>query len=119
MKWPFTYYTDDMEAWQGGYAFGPVIKIRLKYRDDEGIYQHELTHVKQWLTTLTLHWFLYRIRRYRLWSEVQAYRKQMLYPNANGGFLSIERAAQFLAGEKYDLGITEAQAEWHLMNPRF
>ena len=115
MRWPFTFYTDDMATWQGGYAYGPVIKIRPQYKEDEGIYQHELTHVKQWLLTLSLHWALYRIRRYRLWSEAQAYRKQMLYPDGNGGFLSVENAALRLANPNYNLDITPAQAEQYLL----
>jgi hypothetical protein len=44
-------YTDDMPAWMGGYAKWFYIAIRPKYKDDKGIYAHELEHVKQWWIT--------------------------------------------------------------------
>ena len=50
MRYPLTFYVDSLPPDVGGCANGPVIRILKKYRDrnDEGIYQHELLHVKQW-----------------------------------------------------------------------
>ncbi|MGQ0711188.1 MAG: hypothetical protein ACT4NV_15745 [Rhodoferax sp.] len=43
-----------MPDWVGGYASGPVVRIRPKYRDrgDVGIHRHELEHVRQWYAGL-------------------------------------------------------------------
>ena len=109
--YPLTFFTDNLAEGQGGVANGPIIRIRLKYKDDQGIYQHELTHVKQWFATLTLHSLLYLWRPYRLWSEAQAYTKQMLYLDRNGARLLLDGAAARLAGKSYDLGITVDEAK--------
>jgi hypothetical protein len=104
--YPLTFFVKALPADIGGMANGPVIRILEKYRDDVGLYQHELTHVKQWFTTLGLHTALYYLcRPYRQWSEVQAYRKQMTYG------LSLDRAAQFLMLPRYDLRITTEEAK--------
>lgn len=87
-------------------AKGPVIRILEKYRNDRGIYAHEHFHVKQWWGCFSVfavfafwlpiyhnpYWYyllilgagahaaLYLIfDEYRLWSEVQAYKKQAQY----------------------------------------
>ena len=104
----FVNYSDKgMAEWQGGYAKGPYIQLREKYRTDEGILQHELTHVKQFYSTILIgllialvcyligfefiaslmiggsfgiHAFLYLfVQKYRLWCEVSAYRVQNKY----------------------------------------
>ncbi len=108
--YPLTFFTDNLADWQGGVANGPVIRIRPKYRDDQGIYQHELTHVKQWFATLGLHSLLYLWRPYRLWSETQAYKVQMQYPCADGTRLSLDDAAIRLASLNYNLNITVGEA---------
>lgn len=41
-------YTDNIPESFGGMAYGPVIFIRPKYRDDKGLHAHEQEHVKQW-----------------------------------------------------------------------
>ncbi len=102
MKYPVI-WTDNMADWQDGVTWGPIVRIRPKCREDEGVYQHELIHVKQWFLTLTLHWFLYAFRWYRLWSEVQAYKVQTQYG------MSLELAADHLA-QYYDLNITKDRA---------
>jgi hypothetical protein len=78
MKWPLTFYVDSLSKGVQGRANGPIIRILKSSKDDEGLYQHELTHVKQWLSTLgLLHGVLYRFYdKYRFWAEVQAYKKQ-------------------------------------------
>ena len=92
----------------GGSANGPVVRIRPKYieRNDEGILNHELNHVKQFYTPLLIslgifaalwlwlgyiseyslfiimagysfHGLMYLlVRPYKLWSEVTSYRIQ-------------------------------------------
>ena len=77
MRWPLTFIVKSLPGNAGGVANGPVIRILEKYKDDEGIYRHELHHVKQWFFTLGLHSFLYLLSdRYKLWAEVQCYREQ-------------------------------------------
>lgn len=75
-------YTDDMDANSNGQANGPVVRIRRGKEGDEGLKQHEICHVHQWWRTLSLHSLLYLVsKRYRLRAEVEAYRKQLEYPN--------------------------------------
>ena len=104
MRYPVI-WTDGfpLKDWQGGVTIGLVIVLRPKYRNDEGIYQHELTHVKQGLCGLfVITALLYLlVPEYRLWAEVQAYRKQMQYG------LTLDLAAWRLSEcDRYDLGIT-------------
>lgn len=96
----------------GAGSIGPLVLVRQKYilRGDEGIIRHELEHVKQWWRSLGAHGPLYLfVRRYRLWSEVEAYRAQMAFPDGKGGALRIEKAAQYLS-EGYGLGINPDEA---------
>lgn len=70
--------TDVMDIHSNGQANGPVVRIRPAYRDDEGLLQHELIHVRQWWRTLGLHSLLYLCsKKYRLKAEVEAYREQI------------------------------------------
>lgn len=102
MKYPLTFYwaraVGKCEQ-TAGCARMCFIFIRPKYRDDTGLYQHELTHVKQWAfvtmicglliaavyppvipLAIGVHGALYMgIPKYRLWCEVQAYKKQLKY----------------------------------------
>jgi hypothetical protein len=48
--YPLTFYVKTLGPNTGGEARGPVIRILEEYRNDEGIYRHELMHVKQWAT---------------------------------------------------------------------
>jgi len=111
MKWPLTFYTNKtLDDWMGGATRGPVIVLRPEYKDDEGIYQHELTHVKQWffsLGTLGLFYMLSKWCRARI--EAQAYAKQTHYPDGKGGQLTVERAAYRMAKPGYKLGLTQEQ----------
>ena len=77
------FYTDNVKTGFGGMAYGPVVKIRKKYENvDRGLLEHELTHVEQWYRTLGTHgiWYLLS-RKYRLTSEVEAYKVQASYYN--------------------------------------
>lgn len=98
--------TDNMEAWKGGSARGPIAQVRPRYitSGDKGIVNHELRHVRQWWVPVLLgaliavalylagyvvwnlplfaglvaHPLLYTLSpRYRLWAEVDAYRQQI------------------------------------------
>jgi hypothetical protein len=100
VKYPLTFY------WSKGVGEGAAASTRLCFifirpdkKSDEGLYQHELMHVKQWsLVTLvsalliaavyppliglaiSVYGMLYMgSRSFRLWMEVQAYKKQLSY----------------------------------------
>jgi hypothetical protein len=107
MGWPLTFYTNfGVPRGSAGCARGPVVFIRPEYRDDRGLYEHELTHVKQWFRTLGLHSFLYLLSdRYKLACEVEAYREQDKH------YAEDRRAlfAKFIA-QDYDLDITQDEA---------
>ena len=128
MKWPLTFFTDKfLPKGTGGRAIGPVILLRPKYKGtDEGIYQHEVVHVKQWFTIsaiacgllylihpvltpagIGVFGLLYMlIPEVRLWSEVQAFKKQAeYYPD--------DRIPLFAAAiaTRYNLKISKENAE--------
>ena len=111
--YPLTFYTDKfLEPWQGAAAFGPVILIRPKYREDVGLLEHEKMHVKQWWFTLGLHALLYNLsKRYALRAEARAYAEQMRWPDRFGNRLSLQGAASRLAAPEYGFGITPEQAQ--------
>jgi len=73
------FYRDTrLKDWQGGAAYGPIIIIREKYKNDKGLHEHELFHAKQWWLTLGTHGIWYKlIPKYRYWSEIWAYRRQV------------------------------------------
>ena len=127
-------YTDDIPADRAGAAWGPFVKIRPKYRDDAGLHAHEREHVLQWAEMaflgalvfgalgylwagpfgiccgalgLLTHNALMRLRAYRLWAEVAAYRKQMVQHESA---ISLESAAWRLALPLYNLGLRQAEA---------
>jgi len=103
MKYPLTFYVQTLPPNVGGCANGPIIRILEKYRNDKGIYHHELMHVKQWfvwsllsipvayvlyqlalfdylalaILPCVLHSVLYRfVTSYCFWAEVEAYKEQ-------------------------------------------
>jgi hypothetical protein len=124
-------YTDDMPAWMGGYARWFYIAIRPKYKDDKGIHQHELEHVKQWwLTTiwaamvigilcwwqqaqfvyvalsLAVYQLLYTaIPLFKLHCEVEAYKQQLKHYADD----RVSLFGKFIA-DKYGLKITAEEA---------
>jgi hypothetical protein len=106
MNYPLVFYVDSLPNGFGGMAHGPIIRILERLRGDEGIRQHELVHVRQWLFTLGLLPILYYfIPKFRLWCEVQAYKKQMKY-------YADDRSWRFAGSiaTKYRLDITQEQA---------
>ncbi|HRR42133.1 MAG TPA: hypothetical protein P5244_12935 [Syntrophales bacterium] len=77
------FYTDNLPDGCRGCANGPIIRISPKYTNDQGLHEHEAEHVRQWWKSLGLHSLLYLLsKKYRLWSEVAAYRVQLQYPPA-------------------------------------
>lgn len=104
MTWPLTFFVKSLPPGVGGCANGPVIRILEQYRNDRGIYEHELVHVRQWLFTLGIHSLLYLlVPAYKLWSEVQAYREQAKwYPDDRRPLF-----ARFIA-ENYGLNVDQA-----------
>jgi len=112
--WPFAIviYTERVPKDSAGVANGFVVRILPEYRDDKGLLVHELEHVRQWwMHGLTIHDLLYLfVRRYRLWAEVQAYRKQVaVYPTEH--FEHYRNAAARLLVRKYNFGICLKKAK--------
>ena len=129
MKYPLTFYWDKgVDDGHGASTRLCFIFMRQKYKDkDEGLYQHELTHVKQWsFVTLVVglliaavyppHLILFAgtvhpllnaaIPKYRLWAEVQAFKKQLkYYPDDRTVLL-----AGFIVNN-YGLDISQGEAE--------
>lgn len=132
MIYALTFHTDRLPDNVGGAANAFVVRIRPKYKDDKGIHRHEYEHVKQWyvvstfaiaaiaigsylvgysigLATLGLavHSMAYLfIDKYRLLSEAMAFAKQV-----KPDYSDIDTMSARLAGEHYNLGITQGQAE--------
>lgn len=124
MRWPLTFYTETSEGFIGE-AYGPFIKILPEKKGDEGLYQHEFVHVKQWLVVTLLSaalifwltepvWliaapFVHNIlvglsSQYRLLCEIMAYRKQLQYSPGNEGLY-----AAFIA-TRYNINISQERA---------
>lgn len=112
MRYPLTFYVQQLSPDVGGCANGPIIRILEKYRNDAGIYQHELVHVKQWFITFGIHNLLYMLFDwYRLVSEVEAYREQAKhYPDDRRKLF-----ASYIA-KYYNLNILPEEAEQLLRN---
>jgi hypothetical protein len=108
MIYPLTFYVNSLPPGVNGRANGPIIRILKSRKGDEGLYQHELTHVKQaFLGLFIVHALLYKfLPEYRLWAEVQAFKKQAeYYPD--------DRIPLFAAAiaTRYNLKISKENAE--------
>ena len=112
MTYPLTFYTDKFVPEGSGACVRvlllPFILIRPKCEEDEGIYQHELTHVKQAFRCILppIHALIYQFNeKYRLKCEVEAYKKQLKY-------YEDDRTAKFAyaIANKYDLDVTMVEA---------
>ena len=125
MKYPLTFYTDKyVSEGAAGSTKGPVIFIRPAYRDDKGLYEHELMHVKQWFVVtaaciallaatqpvlvglgLAVERLMYTFYpRYRLASEVIAYKEQLRHYADD----RTEMFAGFIA-DNYNLKVTKEE----------
>lgn len=132
MTWPLTFYVKSLPSNVGGCANGPVVRILEKYRNDRGIYEHEVEHVQQWALvsligaaligllwlffpvfdkaysglSVALHSALYAmVPQYKLWAEVEAYKEQAKHYTDDRNPLF----AEFISSN-YGLKITKAQA---------
>jgi hypothetical protein len=74
-------YTDNLPEGKAGQAKFWFIKIRPSYKDDIGLLNHEIEHVRQfWRYGLLVHQVLYPLsKQYRLKCEVEAYKIQLKY----------------------------------------
>ena len=82
----FIFYTGLLKrAGAKSFLMGPLclLVIHNKYKNDQGIHDHLMTHVKQHWDTGWTHYFKYRdSEKYRLISECEAYAKQLMaYPD--------------------------------------
>lgn len=106
----FLKYTDNLPEGVGGEARAFFVRIRPSYRNDVGIHRHEEEHVYQWWVTFGLHSLLYLVsKKYRLWSEVQAYRKQLQNPPADQKDEYRWMYARYIS-EDYKLSISVTEA---------
>lgn len=108
----FVKYTDEIRDGFSGTQSGCVIRIKPGCKDDKGLYEHELTHVKQWYRYLCMPYtLLYRFsRKFRLKMEVEAYKVQVScgYKDWTETDL-IVCFAEYLSS-KYNLDITKKEA---------
>jgi len=99
-------YTDNLpQEWAGGWCYGPLILIRPRHKDNKGLLVHELFHSTQFWLTLGIHGILYLlIPKYRYWSEIWAYRRQLKYsPHSAEWFSNV-------ISTHYRLKVSEEQA---------
>lgn len=133
---PFPYllsFSDNLPEGVGGRATMFFVRIRPKYKDDEGIIKHECFHIMMyWLITLPLLilvgvggffneivWaaaflvpsfepiFYQFFSLYQKWVEIRAYRRQLKYPPANSnkeGYITMYYAPALVS--KYGFKMT-------------
>ena len=96
-----------MPARFAGYHIVDIVLIRPEYKDDEGLIQHELTHVKQNLRT-----FLWSgikqmwNKQHRLDRECEAYAVQLHYVPTNQYKVMKTRFVNYMYS-KYNLGMSK------------
>lgn len=99
-------------SWAAGTAYGPIIFIRPKHKESEGLLQHELVHTRQFWRTFGLHGILYLVsKKYRLNAEVEAYCESMKHNQPS----SVYWFADMLV-KHYRLNITKEEAVRRLKN---
>jgi len=102
-------HTNNLKSGRMGRANGPIIYIRSAFKNDEAVYRHEYEHVKQWYMTLgTLGLWYKFIRRFRLWSEAQAFAAKVRHGD------NLNQMAHWLSGDSYDLKISRGTAARHI-----
>ncbi len=109
MKYYSLEYTDDMPEGYGGFTENWRLKIRPKYQDDQGILEHEKTHVRQLFRTIGFHNWLIGWKWYLLRCEVEAYKNQLACPPANNQESYRVQYAAFIS-TKYGLNISVEDA---------
>ncbi len=102
-------YTDRLPEGFAGMAIAMIVRIRPKFKGDEGLLQHELTHVKQSYRLLILFQSLLYLLDddYRFHAEVEAYRKQLQYSQDRDA--DVDLFAWFIS-TKYDLNVSKEAA---------
>ena len=101
--------TDIMPKKFGGFSLGVLVFIRPMWEDNEGLIQHELTHVKQNLRTfmysgLKQNWD----KQHRLDRECEAYAVQLTYSKSKANHKKTYINFMY---NKYNLGMTKKQIE--------
>ena len=105
------FYTDRLIPTRfAGTTIGPFVFIRPSYKDDIGLLNHELVHVKQfWKNPLMQLWYQFS-KKDRLQYEAEAYNTQLKYsPNR------LDLFAGFLVNN-YNLQITLDQARQAILS---
>ena len=88
-----------------GWCYGFLVVIKPEYKSDEGLYEHEYTHVQQFYKSFFTMWLWYELSdTKRLRYEAEAYANQVKYG------ADINHMA-WLLSTKYDLDITVDQAK--------
>ena len=111
------FYVDKVRDEFAGVSYGPWIKIRNEYKDDNPLLQHELTHCKQWYRTLGIHGLLvmFKNKKHILKSEVEAYAVQASLQDPADLWSRIDLYAGFIA-DRYGLDITKFKAKEAILN---
>jgi len=105
------FYTDLLIPTKfAGMTVGPFVFIRPKYKDDVGLLNHELVHVKQfWKNPFMFLWYGFS-KKDRLVYEAQAFNTQLKYSPGR-----LDRFAGFLV-TNYNLQITLDQAKQAILS---
>ena len=86
-------------------TIGPLILMRLCCRNDIGLLEHELVHVRQWSRSLGLFWPLYLCsRKHRLKYELEAYRRHLEFAPGSAAHFAQLLGTQY----RLDLPVEEA-----------
>lgn len=102
-----------------GIALGPLVLLRRSQFDDHALRAHELVHVRQFYRTLGLFPALYLSwPGYRLKSEVEAYRVQILLQTSEAARQRLTERAAALLATRYGLRISTARARRALRRRR-
>lgn len=112
-------YVDPEKDNIGGFAgrcYGPYIKIKKSYRDDNGLLEHELTHSRQVYRSCFLMGLCYLISsKFRYNAELEAYAVQLSYAEDKDR----DRLAGLFAGfiaDKYNLKVNRDKTKQELLN---
>ena len=101
------FITNWMPARFAGYHVVDIVFIRPEYKDDEGLIQHELTHVKQNLRTLGWSGIKqYWNKEHKLDRECEAYAVQLQYVPVAKQEVMRRRFVNYMY-TKYDLGMSK------------
>jgi hypothetical protein len=101
------FITNFMPKRFGGYTVGPFILIRPEYKNDEGLIQHELVHVKQFIRSFGIVPLLSTFNKQRrLNSECECYAKQLQYVDKKNYSVVRARFVNFMY-TKYQLGMSK------------